>query len=365
MVASAAASSTLLPAGAPPSNVSAPRELFVFATFTNDPSAFGEGLHVLASLDGLNWHTLAKDPILLAAGKVGTLFRDPSIMWHHGWFHLVFTTDLCAGIPKQSWECNDAARRDSTPARFGYARSRNLLDWQGVRTVTVPLHGACNVWAPEWYEPSSAESKDLGGARAIVVFSATVKSAAAACPVNWRRTKGNPHRPYYMGTADFDAWSSPSLLFDAGESAIDTVLHRPPADSPLAGSLFAVYKAESNECADELQWPPRGMRAPWRAGGAMVANRPFTNASSCRDVLRLARATSVLGPFEPAPLGLTPWWSNALSRACVEGPTVLPRKNDYLVIYDGYRVGCPHASPPPCKGALPRLPRTSACRHTP
>lgn len=167
MVASAAASSTLLPAGAPPSNVSAPRELFVFATFTNGPSAFGEGLHVLASLDGLNWHALAKDPIVLAAGKAGTLFRDPSIMWHDGWFHLVFTTDLCAGIPKQSWECNDAARRDSTPARFGYARSRNLLDWQGVRTVTVPLHGACNVWAPEWYEPSSAESKDLGGARAV------------------------------------------------------------------------------------------------------------------------------------------------------------------------------------------------------
>ena len=108
------------PPPAPPSLP--PLELYVFATFT-DGSTLGEGLHVLVSSDGLAWRTLqgalpppppplavsplsrlrstcAGDPILLPQGRLGTVFRDPSIVWHGGWFHLAFTTELCVGLQR-------------------------------------------------------------------------------------------------------------------------------------------------------------------------------------------------------------------------------------------------------------------------
>ena len=95
--------------------------LYVFATFT-DGATLGEGLHILVSSDGLVWRTLqgalpplaapstrvalslrstcAGDPILLPQGRLGTVFRDPSIVWHGGWFHLAFTTELCVGLQR-------------------------------------------------------------------------------------------------------------------------------------------------------------------------------------------------------------------------------------------------------------------------
>ena len=103
----------------PPS--SPPLVLYVFATFT-DGATLGEGLHILVSSDGLAWRTLqgalpplaapstrvtlslrstcAGDPILLPQGRLGTVFRDPSIVWHGGWFHLAFTTELCVGLQR-------------------------------------------------------------------------------------------------------------------------------------------------------------------------------------------------------------------------------------------------------------------------
>ena len=95
-------------------------ELYVFATFEAGPAGtyeglhlpegFGEGLHLMVSTDGTAWQTLSNDPIELAAGKVGTVFRDPSITWNDGWFHLVFTTEVCAGIAKLEWDCSAAGR---------------------------------------------------------------------------------------------------------------------------------------------------------------------------------------------------------------------------------------------------------------
>ena len=43
---------------------------------------------------------LAGDPILFPQGRLGTVFRDPSVVWHDGWFHLAFTTELCVGLER-------------------------------------------------------------------------------------------------------------------------------------------------------------------------------------------------------------------------------------------------------------------------
>ena len=162
------------------------------------------------------------------------------------------------------WESRTAS---SPPARFGYARSRDLLAWQDVSAVAVPLEHACNVWAPDWHLLNEREALALGGG-AMVVFSAIV---ASPCPPNFGPgARGHRMRPYFMTTADFRSFSAPRLLFDPGESAIDTTLFRappsavgmPPVGMPPQSALYAVFKSEQNECA----------RWRWDAGGELRAN---------------------------------------------------------------------------------------------
>ena len=106
---------------------------------------------------------------------------------------------------------------------------------------------------------------------------------------------------------------------------------------------------------------PHGSVVPWQAGGPLTGAQG--NATACTDVLRLARADSVHGPFAPAELSKTPWWGNALSRPCVEGPTVLSRPTDFLVVYDGYRTDCPLVTQAPCEVLLRRLWRLRRLRR--
>ena len=240
------------------------------------------------------------------------------------------------------WETRTAS---SPPARFGYARSRDMLSWQDVSAVAVPLENACNVWAPDWHLLNEREALVLGGG-VMVVFSAIV---ASPCPPNFGPgARGHRMRPYSMTTADFRTFSAPRLLFDPGESAIDTTLFRAPSSAVgmQPGALYAVYKSEQNECA----------RWRWDAGGELRANR------SCTLALRLARAPSALGPFAPAPLGHTPFWTDSLSRQCVEGPTVLRARQQWVVIFDGYRRDCPlFVKAPTCQ----RLPGLALTAQTP
>ena len=93
-------------------------------------------------------------------------------------------------------------------------------------------------------------------------------------------------RPYFMTTADFRSFSAPRLLFDPGESAIDTTLFRappsavgmPPVGMPPQSALYAVFKSEQNECA----------RWRWDAGGELRANpnprpHPYPNPQPSPD----------------------------------------------------------------------------------
>ena len=116
---------------------------FAFVTFT-DGRTLGEGLHVLGSTDGRRWTALTGDPLVLKQGALGVVFRDPSITYYGGYFHLAYTTELCAGLTTLSFSCPWERAGDSPPgARFGYAMSRDLVHWSRPREVAVPLPGAC------------------------------------------------------------------------------------------------------------------------------------------------------------------------------------------------------------------------------
>ena len=232
---------------APPPSAPPPA-LFAYATFA-DGDALGEGLHVLVSEDAHHWTPLVEgDPILARPADVGTVFRDPSIVYLDGWFHLAYTTELCVGIPVRSFGCDWHRRDETIPPRLGYARSRDLLSWQDHVAVPVQLQRACNVWAPEWLEPGAADARALGSGLAIV-FSATV---ASPCPPDFGPGAGHSrHRPYAMAAFVAEGapvrFGAPRLVFDFGESVIDaTFFSVPPNGATGDSTLYTVYKSEQN-----------------------------------------------------------------------------------------------------------------------
>ena len=233
----------------------ASENLWVLATFT-DGRSLGEGLHVLVSdhgmdggsWDGRQWREAPGDPLLFTPerdasglawqqlGGLPAVFRDPSIVYHAGAFHMVFTSELCAGLSTRAFHCDRRRWDPGLPARFGYARSRDLVTWEASWPVPVRLEGACNVWAPELYVLDKAEAASdplLSGMVALAIFSTTVARGGDThgCPWDFGPSAGSSrHQVFYMATADFGTWSTPRQLFDTGESAIDTVLLRVPAD---------------------------------------------------------------------------------------------------------------------------------------
>ena len=69
---------------------------YVLTSF-QDGTELGDGLRLLVSPDGLKWSELPGAPLILPRAKAAKsrVFRDPSMVYHGGHFHLVFTSDLC------------------------------------------------------------------------------------------------------------------------------------------------------------------------------------------------------------------------------------------------------------------------------
>lgn len=65
------------------------------------------------------------------------------------------------------WQCLPRDPRGGEhrrPPRFGYGRSRDLLQWEDLRLISVPLADACSLWAPELtlIPPGEGEAADGG-----------------------------------------------------------------------------------------------------------------------------------------------------------------------------------------------------------
>ena len=188
------------------------RRVYILSSFQNGRT-LGDGLRLLASHDGRQWSAVP-EKLLPLSRTGGRVFRDPSLLWHGAMFHLVWTSDLCVGQRKGVWKCERLGPKGRPLPRFGYARSADLVTWEGVRLVDVPLRGACSLWAPEL----TALPSDEGGGF-MLVFSAT-RVADGRCPVNFQATA---HRSYVMTSHDLVRFSAPRPLQLTGvhESVID------------------------------------------------------------------------------------------------------------------------------------------------
>ena len=166
--------------------------VFLFSYFKGNGE---DGLHLAASADGLQWHTLRNDSSFLTPTVArDKLMRDPCILkGPDGYFHMVWTV---------SWKDRG----------IGYARSKDLISWSEQQFLPVMQQepAAQNCWAPEInYDPVKKQY--------IIYWSTTI-------PGRFPETEGGGdynHRIYYTTTKDFITLSKTKLLYDKGFNVID------------------------------------------------------------------------------------------------------------------------------------------------
>lgn len=156
--------------------------MLVFSYFREDD----ERLYLAGSEDGYTWEVW-NDGQAIFGSELGTRqMRDPFIMrGRDGFYHLVWT---------DGWRSRS----------IGYARSADLLSWEGAKLIPVMEHlpQTQNVWAPEIFYDEGADAYRI-------VWSSTVGDG----PRN--------HRIWSTTTRDFDTYSEASLFFDPGYNVID------------------------------------------------------------------------------------------------------------------------------------------------
>jgi hypothetical protein len=231
--------------------------------FTSFHEPADRGLRMLYSYDGKTWKNL--DTVLLKP-QVGNqkVMRDPSmVQGPDGTFHLVWTS---------SWRGDKG---------FGYASSKDLVNWSKERFIPVMDHESTtvNVWAPELFYDDEQK-------RYIIIW-------ASCIPARFEKgieEDSNNHRMYYTITKGFQTFSETKLFLDPGFSVIDAV----------------IVKRAKNDYVLVLK----------------------DNTRPERDI-KVAFGSSPIGPWQNI--------SKAFTDNFTEGPSVVKLKDKWLIYYDSYR----------------------------
>lgn len=235
------------------------RDMYLFTSF-HEPA--NEGLRYLYSKDGYHWESI---PGIHLKPELGTqkIMRDPSMLRDKkGIFHLVWTI---------GWKGNEG---------IGYARSKDLIHWEGQKVIPVMQHEAStvNVWAPELFYDDVED-------RFIIIWASTIPYRFA----RGKETEDNNQRMYYTCTKDFDTFTATKLFSDPGFSIIDAVIVKKSKQD-----YVLVLKDNT---------------------------RPNRNLS-------VAFARNPLGPFQQL--------SAPFSAYLTEGPSVVKVKGQWLIYFDSY-----------------------------
>lgn len=162
------------------------------------------GVHFAYSKNGLKFEWLNDGKVVMPAPKWNdeSLTRDPSIVFHEGVFHMVWTT---------SWNSRS----------IGYANSRDLRDWSKPKKIDIwgDRQDVRNTWAPELHwDPEQNEFLILWSSTTQAEFNDSDQS---------RDKHGYDHRSYASRTRDFKTFTKPELFFspqDPEYSVIDPFL---------------------------------------------------------------------------------------------------------------------------------------------
>ncbi|MBN2291003.1 MAG: glycoside hydrolase family 43 protein [Pirellulales bacterium] len=172
------------------------------------------GVYIAYSRDGLNFKWLNHGKVVLPAPPWGdtSLTRDPSIIYHDGVFHMVWTTN---------WNSRT----------IGYAHSKDLLNWSKPRKIDVwgDFTAVKNTWAPELHwDP---EKKEF-----LIIWSSTTLEELNDNDGSENRPEYD-HRTYATRTRDFKTFSKAALFFspqDPEHSVIDPYIAHDDRGTPDA-----------------------------------------------------------------------------------------------------------------------------------
>ncbi len=148
------------------------------------------GVYFVSSHDGLKFEWLNDGEVVMPAPPWGeeSLTRDPSIVWHEGEFHMVWTT---------SWNSRS----------IGYAHSRDLLHWSEPTKIDIwgDFTEVKNTWAPELHwDPEQQEF--------LILWSSTTLAELQDDDGSSDQHRYD-HRTYASRTNDFQSFSKPELFF--------------------------------------------------------------------------------------------------------------------------------------------------------
>ena len=158
------------------------------------------GIYLTASKDGLRFDWLNDGKPILAAPDWPneSLTRDPSILFHDGVFHMVWTT---------SWWSRS----------IGYANSKDLVTWSEPQKIDIWRNrtDVRNTWAPELHwDPEQTVF--------LILWSTTTEAELLD-----NDGTGNPHdldhRSYASRTADFKNFSEPKLFYSPTEPELSVI----------------------------------------------------------------------------------------------------------------------------------------------
>jgi len=175
-----------------------------------------EGVFLATSTDGNQFLPLNDDKPVFAPPKWPgqNLTRDPSILYHEGTFHMVWTSNWSGRV-------------------FGYASSKNLVDWSDPVQVrpfpeSLPKEDQPdNVWAPEiHFDPAKNDF--------FILFSSTTpreKNDSDASNNNGKIGSKYDNRVFITRTSDFKKFSPGKLFYDCNFASIDAVMKPDPSQN--------------------------------------------------------------------------------------------------------------------------------------
>lgn len=148
------------------------------------------GVYFAWSRDGLKFEWLNDGEVVMPAPPWGeeSLTRDPSIVYHDGTFHMVWTT---------SWNSRS----------IGYAQSKDLATWSNPKKIDIWQEhtDVRNTWAPELHwNPETDEF--------LILWSSTTLRELNDGDGSEDK-HGYDHRSYASRTKDFESFTKPSLFF--------------------------------------------------------------------------------------------------------------------------------------------------------
>ena len=202
-------------------NSSELKKVFLLPYFLNNGET---GVYFAYSYDGLKFEWLNEGKVVLPAPQWGdeSLTRDPSIIFHNGKFHMVWTTSWCS-------------------RSIGYAASKDLLNWSQPLKIDVwgDFKAVKNTWAPELHWDPETEQY-------LILWSSTTFDELNDDDGSADQ-HGNDHRTYSITTRDFKTFSRPKLFYSPQSpeiSVIDPVISPDKHENKWVMAIKNEMKAE-------------------------------------------------------------------------------------------------------------------------